>query len=229
MDAVGYFRVSTAGQANEGISLEAQEAKVRAWAELHDRELVAVHTDAGISGARAVTRPALQNAIKQACKLKAPLVVYSLSRLARSTKDAIEISERLGRCGADLISLTEQIDTTSASGRLFFRLMSSLAEFERDLTAERTRAALGYMRRQGRRVSRFPPFGFDLSQDEASIIENAREQQQIGVIRKLREKGQSLRAIAEELGQRSIPTKRGGKWTAKSVRAILIRSREIGS
>ncbi len=151
--AVGYIRVSTAGQVDCGVSLEAQEAKLRAWATLHDRELISVQCDAGISGKRADTRPALQEAIRLACQHRVPLVVYSLSRLARSTLDAITISEKLRRAKADLVSLTEQIDTTTASGRLFFRLMSSMAEFERDLTAERTKAALQHLWSQRRRIS----------------------------------------------------------------------------
>ena len=102
------------------------------------RELVAVHVDAGLSGAKAHNRPALQAALTDACKHKAALVVYSLSRLARSTKDAIAISERLHKAGADLVSLSEKIDTTSAAGKMVFRMLAVLAEFERDIISERT-------------------------------------------------------------------------------------------
>ena len=62
------------------------------------------------------------------------------------------MAERLEKAGADLVSLTEAIDTTSAAGRLFFRLMAAMAEFERDVVAERTRSAMAYKRGRGERA-----------------------------------------------------------------------------
>ena len=115
MKCVGYTRVSSPGQAQDGVSLDAQQAKIKAWSLAHGYELTTVHVDAGLSGGRADNRPALQAALSEACREKAVLVVYSLSRLARSTTDAIAISERLAKSGADLVSLSERIDTTSAS------------------------------------------------------------------------------------------------------------------
>src|SRR5690348_16798834 len=110
MNAVGYARVSTDMQASDGVSLDAQKAKIRAWCEANGYTLAGLHVDAGLSGCRSDNRPGLQEALAAACKRKAALVVYSLSRLARSTKDAIAISERLAKNGADLVSLSERID-----------------------------------------------------------------------------------------------------------------------
>ena len=135
MNAIGYIRVSTTGQAEDGVSLEMQETKLCAWAELNGYEMLVVHQDAGLSGSRASNRPALQKAITDACAQSIPLVVYSLSRLARSTSDALSISEKLSAAGADLVSLSEKIDTTSAAGKMVFRMMAVLAEFERDQIA----------------------------------------------------------------------------------------------
>lgn len=223
MRAIAYLRVSTTKQADEGISLEAQEAKARAWALSRGLELH-VFADAGISGKRASNRPGLQSAIRAACQAKAPLVSYSLSRLARSTADAIAIARRLEKAGADLVSLTEAIDTTSAAGKMVFRMLAVLAEFERDLASERTKEALGHLRRQGRRVSGRIPFGYDLAGE--NLVENAREQRTIGTIRELRASGLSLRAIARELAKKGIRTKTGGaEWSAKVV-AFTIRRDE---
>jgi hypothetical protein len=94
MKAIGYIRVSTEEQTN-GVSLEAQEAKIRAWCTLHDAELVAIYRDEGISGYKGRdSRPGLDTALKQVCELKGPLVVYSLSRLPRNTRETM----RAGRC-----------------------------------------------------------------------------------------------------------------------------------
>jgi DNA invertase Pin-like site-specific DNA recombinase len=87
--------VSTAEQARDGVSLDAQRARITAWCAASGYELVALHADAGLSGKSAANRPALRAALNDACASKAALVVYSLSRLARSTKDALSISERL--------------------------------------------------------------------------------------------------------------------------------------
>jgi len=137
-----YLRVNTAGQVTEAVSLEAQEARARRWAEANGYTVAGLHCDAGISGKRAENRPGLQAALTEVCRTKGALVVYSLSRLARSTKDAISIAERLERAGADLVSLSEKIDTTSAAGKMLFRMLAVLAEFERDLISERTWGAM---------------------------------------------------------------------------------------
>ena len=71
--AVGYCRVSTAGQAAEGVSLEAQKARIAAWAEANGYELLGVHVDAGLSGGKADNRPALQTARAAACGHAGPL------------------------------------------------------------------------------------------------------------------------------------------------------------
>ena len=133
--AIGYIRVSTEKQANEGVSLEAQEAKIVTWCKANGYELVQVYVDAGISGKRMDTRKELLAALASLKKGMA-LVSYSLSRLARSTKDALAIGEAVAKKKADMVSLTEQIDTTTAAGKMMFQMLSVLAEFERNLVAE---------------------------------------------------------------------------------------------
>src|SRR5690349_16683984 len=86
---IGYVRVSTTGQAEEGVSLEAQRAKIQAWCNLNDGELVALFEDAGISGSGMVKRDGLQDALKATAKGMA-LVTYSISRLARNTRDMLD-------------------------------------------------------------------------------------------------------------------------------------------
>jgi len=222
--AIGYVRVSTEDQAREGISLEAQREKVRAYADLHGLTLDRIYADEGISGKRADNRPGLQRALKAVCKAKGVLVVYSLSRLARSTRDAIDITEQLDGCGADLASITEKVDTTSSMGRFFFRLMASLGELERDQVSERTTAAMAHKRQQGQRISRHIPFGFNLGPDGRQLVRNAREQRVIQRIIDQRSEGDSYRAIAERLNRRRVKTKNGGRWHAKVIMDICRRA-----
>lgn len=223
IQAVGYLRVSTAGQVADGVSLEAQRARIEAHCLAHGFSLAALQVDAGISGKRMDTRPGLQAAIAEACRLKAPLIVYSLSRLARSTKDAISISERLDKAGADLVSLSENIDTTSAAGKMVFRMLAVLAEFERDLISERTKTALVHMKSKGQRVSGKIPFGSDLAADGKALTSNPAEQTSLALMRSLRAEGKSYHAIAAELDACGIKTKQGrSHWAPKVVRQMLL-------
>ena len=226
MRAIGYIRVSTAEQAADGVGLDTQRAKIAAWCKLHDYPLDATFADAGLSGARADNRPELQRALDAVCrKRQGALVVYSLSRLARSTKDAIAIAERLDKAGADLVSLSEHIDTTTAAGKMVFRMLAVLAEFERDLVSERTSAALCLKRANGQRVGTVP-YGFDLADDGTMLVENPTEQAVIQDIRAQRAAGKKLEQIAAALTERGVPTKTGRskEWSHQTVARILKRT-----
>ena len=224
---IGYVRVSTGAQAEEGVSLSAQKAKIRQWADLNDYEVLSIHEDAGLSGAKMAQRPGLHEAITHACMNKGALVIYSLSRLARSTRDTLSISEQLSKAGAELVSISEKIDTTSASGKMVFRLLAVLAEFERDQVSERTKLALQHKRSEGKRISRYAPYGFDLSPDHSELLHNPREAAVITQIAKHGANGRSAGWIAKRLTEKGIPTKQGRTvWSAKVVRTILRRIEE---
>jgi len=219
--AVGYIRVSTERQAVEGVSLDAQREKIRAWCDAQGYELLGVEVDAGISGKRAANRPGLQAALALACREHAALVVYSLSRLARSTRDALTISERLDKAGADLVSLSERIDTTSAAGKMIFRVLAVLAEFERDLISERTRGAFEHMRAQGEKTGGSLPFGYRLAADGRRLEPDPEGQRIVALIRRRHARGDSLSGIARDLEARAVPTAGGGRWTHRQVASVL--------
>jgi DNA invertase Pin-like site-specific DNA recombinase len=224
MAAVGYVRVSTEGQAIDGVSLDAQRTRVEGWCTTNGFTLVALHIDAGVSGKRADTRPGLQKALEEACRRRAALVVYSLSRLARSTKDALTISDRLDRAGGDLVSLSERIDTTTAAGKMVFRMLAVLAEFERDLVSERTAVAMAHLRSQGKRISGKLPYGYMLANDGVTLVEAPHENRVIVEMSQWKAKGVSLNGIARILNDHNVPAKHGGQWSAKTVRDVLRRA-----
>ena len=216
---VGYIRVSTQGQADKGVSLEAQRAKIEAWCNLNDGELIAVFEDAGISGGGMAKRDGLQDALKATTKGMA-LVTYSISRLARNTRDMLDIAERLEKKGADLVSLSERIDTTTASGRMIFRMLAVLAEFEKEQIGERTRMALAHKKANGEAYCG-APFGFDAI--EGRLVAVKKESAIVANILKLREAGASLADIANDLNDKGIEGKRGGKWFPSTVRYLIQR------
>ena len=204
-----YIRVSTVMQATEGVSLEAQQDRARLWTQANgyaiaDRD---IHVDAGLSGGRADNRPGLQAALENACKDGPALVVYSLSRLARSVADTIQTAARLEEAGADLVSLSENVDTTSAAGRMVFRMLAVLAEFEKDLVSERTSVALQHKRAKGEFIGGDAPFGFVVSHGRLTAHEP--EQAVIRQARALRAEGLTLRAVAVNLEARGHRSRSG--------------------
>lgn len=228
MKAIAYCRVSTVAQSEEGVSLDMQQARVAAWcvANGYDQEAVFVES---MSGGRASNRPELLRAIALACKVKGVLVVYSLSRLARSVKDTLAIAERLEKAGANLASLTERIDTNSALGKMVFRLLSTLNEFEKDQLAERTENAMRFLRKANRRISSRLPFGYDLAVDGESLVSNPAEQEIIARMSALRGQGKTMVAIAFELDAAGVRAKMGGRWGASSVRSVLHRQQRLAA
>ena len=215
--AIGYVRVSTDGQAQDGVSLDAQRAKIAAWCELNDYTLTAVHVDAGISG-KNCNRPGLQAALSDCGKGNA-LVVYSLSRLSRSIRDTMDISDKLAKSGADLVSLSEKIDTTSAAGKMVFRLLAVMNEFERDQISERTKSALQHKKAQGERVGTIQ-YGYRLADDGIALIEDENEQQVISAIHSMRDSGLSLRKIVVELERNGFVSRSGQPLQLKQVHRI---------
>jgi len=218
--AIAYVRVSTTDQADHGVSLEAQEARVRDWCVANGYALGEVFVDRGLSGGRADNRPALQDALT-ATRRGDALVVYSLSRLARSTRDTLEIADALDRRGADLVSLSEKIDTTYAAGRMVFRLLAVLAEFERDVISERTSMAMRHMRATGRYTGGATPFGFALlANGELEAVDE--EQAVIARVRALYAMGgTSLRKIAFKLGQEGRLSRTGRYYVPEQIRRML--------
>ena len=217
--AIGYIRVSTEQQADEGVSLEAQKAKIAAWCLVNDYELVSVQVDAGISGKSMEKRQGLQKALA-GMKKDMVLVVYSLSRLARSTKDTLAISEQLDKAGADLVSLSERIDTTGAAGKMMFRMLAVLAEFERDVISERTSMAMAHKKAKG---EKYAPLPFGYSELDGRLVAVESEALVVAEILSHRQAGKTLVQIADDLNERGIEGKRGGKWYASTVRYLIQR------
>ncbi|MCK4485616.1 MAG: recombinase family protein [Desulfobacterales bacterium] len=224
MKAIGYIRVSTEDQAKEGVSLDNQEAKIRTYADLKDLELVEIVEDAGIS-AKNLKRPGAQKVLKMARRKEvAAVIVYKLDRMFRSTIDALETTKMFDRWGVAFHSINETLDTQSAMGRFFFTLTAALAEMERGIIGERTKAALKHKRLNGKKTGGDVPFGYYLDVDGQTLMEDRKEQEVISLIKELRHEACSLKAICQELKHRGLPTKTGKEnWHPQSVSRILKR------
>ena len=171
-----YARVSTKDQTTENQLLDLRSyCTARGW------QIAAECVDAGISGSRD-DRPALKEVLGLARKRKIDiLLVWRFDRFARSLAHLVNSLEELRRLGVDFISFQENVDTSSAQGRMVFGVMASLAEFERALIQERIRSGLRRAAAQGKRIGR-PTVTVDPAE-----------------ARRLRGEGRSLREIASAL------------------------------
>src|SRR5271169_2577484 len=145
------------------------------------------YVDVGVSGAQR-RRPQLDALMKDARKrLFDVVLVWKFDRFARSVKHLVDSLEEFTALNIDFISYTEGIDTTTPSGELLFHVMGAVAQFERDLIAERVRAGIAHARAMGKRIGR-PPAAVDTTE-----------------VRRLRNQGMSLRSVAKTL---DIPVSR---------------------
>jgi len=224
MKAIGYIRVSTEDQAREGISLDNQRAKIKAYCDLKEMDLIETIEDAGIS-AKNLNRPGAKRVLEMAKgKQIDAIVVYKLDRMFRSTVDALETTRRFDKWGIFFHSIQETLDTQSAMGRFFFTLTAALAEMERGIIGERTRAALSHKRANGEKTGGDVPFGYNLS-STGHLEANKAEQKAITLIHDLNRKGYSLRAICRELEREGHKTKGGGLvWHPQAVSRIIKRA-----
>jgi len=213
-------RVSTDRQAEHGISLEAQEAKIRAMATVQGVDLADVIIDGGES-AKSINRPGLQRLLGMVNGGKVDAVIVAkLDRLTRSVKDLCGLLELFEKRKVALISVAESLDTSSAAGRLVITIMGAVSQWEREAIGERTRDALRHKRSQGRRVGNIE-FGMRLSSDGEHVEPDPAEQTALKEIRRLRSDGVTMRAIAATLNQRNHRTRRGTPWRLESVARVL--------
>ncbi|MHB1642289.1 MAG: recombinase family protein [Acidithiobacillus sp.] len=133
---IGYARVSTQDQ---NLELQRQALQTAGCAKVYEDAMSGLRAD----------RPGLASAMEQ-LREGDTLVVWKLDRLGRTVKGLVELVESLQTQGIQFRSLTDAIDTSSPSGRFFFHVMASLAQMERELIAERTKAGLAAARKAGR-------------------------------------------------------------------------------
>ena len=120
------------------------------------------------------------------------------------------------------VSLTKQIDTTTAAGKMMFQMLSVLAEFERNLVVERTTNALQRKKRTGQKYTNQKPYGFEAI--EGRLVEVKQEAKIVVEIQASRAGGDTLQFIADGLNGRGIRTKTGKQWALATIHLLLKRS-----
>jgi DNA invertase Pin-like site-specific DNA recombinase len=201
--AIAYIRVSTDKQADKGHSLEAQQEKIEAYAKLYDLELIDTVIEA--KSAKDLNREGLKGALQALKEGKAEaLIVVKLDRLTRSVADLGKLIENHFTKAA-LLSVSEQIDTRSPSGRLVLNILASVSQWEREEIGFRTKVVKQSMKAKGLYNGGKVPYGKKLVN---GVLENcAYEQKVIKITRKLRSEGKTVRECATVLAQKGYRTR----------------------
>ena len=218
MRSVIYLRVSTKDQAENGVSLADQRARAEAMCVVRGDELVEVIADE--ESGKNLNRPGFQH-LKEMVERREvdSVIICKLDRLTRSLGDLAQLLELFDKYDVALVSLSESLDTKSAAGRLVINVMGAVAQWEREVISERTKAALDFKKSKGQRVGNLP-FGYSLGKN-GLLVENPLEMEIAKAVRDLRDNLRlSYRAVAESLNRQGYRTRNGGNWRHEAIEDI---------
>lgn len=227
MKITGYVRVSTSEQVTEGMSLEAQESKIRAWADANDATVVEIVREEGVSGSKLLADRPEGKRIAKLLEARRPgtdaVVVVRMDRLGRDAAEQIALLKRFRTGKVGVVAIAQKIDLATPHGRAMAQIGAIFSELERALIAERTQETLADMKAKGR-VYNHAPFGWDADGD--FLVPNPTEQTSLARLVDLRGQGLGYHKVAAVLNEEGHQTKRGAPWQAMSVRNIYLRTVE---
>jgi site-specific DNA recombinase len=213
---IGYTRVSTTGQAENGCSLDLQRDKIQQYSKLNNLILDRIIEDRGKKSSK--LNQELNELIKQ--DTVDHLIIYKLDRLIRDMRGALDLADLLLEHNCTLHSVSETIDLTTPQGRLSYNISVATSVFELEQLRDRTKQALQGKKNRGE-VYNHVSYGYQLSADGKHLEHSQEEQRVIKKIRKLHREGMSQNGIAAKLNQLGYTTKLGRKWTNVQVRNIM--------
>lgn len=224
MKVIGYVRVSSADQVEDGNSLIRQEEMIRNYCKLKGIESLEIIADRGVSGFKD-NREGFQK-LRSLClqgQVKT-VIVYDLSRLSRSVRGTLSfIEEVVNPNNIDFVSLSQNIETGTPMGKAFLSITAVFNELYRQEISYKTKNAKAHKKANNEKSSRFAPFGYEplLS---GKLAEKSSEQETLKIMQQLMNQHLPYKSIANKLNQMGRKTKSGsGKWYAHTVKAILDR------
>ena len=224
---VAYCRVSTASD-EQLISLDTQKAHYEDYIKSNaEWEFAGIFYDEGITGTKKECRDGL-NSLVAACEkgLVNMIITKSISRFSRNTTDCLELVRKLISLNVTVIFEKENINTGSMESELMLSILSSLAESESVSISENSKWSVQKRFQNGTFIISYPPYGYTNVDGKMVVVP-----EQAVVVRQMFEDtlaGKSTHAIAKELNDRGIASKRGGKWTPGTVNAIIRNGKFTG-
>jgi len=206
--AVGYVRVSTSEQAMSGLGLAAQKRTIRLYCEMNGLKVSKIYEDRGITGSTMKGRDGLSEALRAVQERGGHLVVAKLDRLTRSVRDALKLMSDADSSGWSLHSVAEKLDTASAMGRFVTTIIAAIAELERGMISERTKAALKEAQAKGVHVGQRPV---------ASHLDPDTVLDMVTMVRT----GTSMRKTAQVMNNLGLKTKLGCQWSTNAVKRMI--------
>lgn len=221
-----WLRVSTDMQVKDE-SPEIHEKRARMYAESRGWNVVTIYRLDALSGKSILEYPETIRMLKDIEKGHITGLIFSkLARLARNTKELLEISEYFKVHDSDLISLTESIDTSSPAGRLFFTIIAAMAQWEREEIADRIKASIPIRAKMGKQIGGSAPFGYEWKNHEMTI--HPKE----GPIRKLMyeiyQQTKRVSTTATILNEKGYRTRNGSEFSQITVERLLLDSTAKG-
>lgn len=217
---VGYVRVSSKDQAETRLSMEHQDRKIKAMAESGDRRLSEIIVDAAES-AKTLDRPGAQRllGLVTAGSIQG-IIITKLDRLTRSVRDLGMLVELLEKRNVALVSGAESLDSSTATGRMILNITATIAQWEREIISERTKAALDVKLSRGEHAGNVK-YGYRSAGPKGAAIQDEQEQSVISWIRCYRNAGDSLQRVADRLNMAGLRTRSGKPWKLQYVDRIL--------
>lgn len=227
LKVAAYCRVSTDSDI-QLTSLEAQKTHYEKLISANPEwEFAGLYYDEGITGTKKEARPALMRMIadcEKGCINR--ILVKSLSRFARNTTDCLELVRKLLRLGVTIYFEKENIDTGAMESELLLAVMSSLAESESVSISENNKWGVRHRFENGTFKISCSPYGYSVSDGVFSI--NEEEAKWVRFMFSEVLAGKSTYRIAKELDERSVPTRKGGRWSSATVKGIIQNEKYIG-
>jgi len=226
-----YGRVSTEEQALEGYSIRGQVEKLKSYVSAKSWSIYDVYLDEGISGKNLTARPAITRMLED---IKAGhvknVLIYKLDRLTRSVADLVYLIDLFKTYDCAFNSLSESIDTSTASGRMFVKIIGIFAEFERENIGERVRLGKERKAREGYTTAcGFTSYGYQRKTGEKVQTVDPRE---ADIVRRIFDmyvrQNMSLSRIAKTLNLEKIPSKTGVTWNSGGILTTLKNCNYIG-
>ena len=227
LKVAAYCRVSTASD-EQLISLEAQKAHYENYIRSNDEwEYVGLYYDEGITGTKKDVRAGLLSMIADCEDGKIEFIITkSISRFARNTTDCLEMVRKLIGLGVHIYFEKENINTGTMESELMLSILSGLAESESISISENTKWVIQRRFQNGTFKISYPPYGYQNMDGQMIVIPKQAEIVKYIFAEVLSGKG--TQKVANDLNQKGIPSKRGGRWTATTIRGILTNEKYTG-